>query len=185
MPSSSSGAVGVGSGAVQGAVVSGARVIVAVNPLPFERATARSLGATHDAASIEKVMDLVVNLTHGRMADVVVMTPGVLHGELIGPALRLVSKDGRLVCVAAAPSAQTQVTLDLIELVMYNRAVLGTVVGSVSPRHSVHKLLRLYEEGTLKVDELVTCEHPLDDIQAGYDDMEAGSNIRGVVNFGV
>jgi len=154
--------------------------VVAVDPSAFKRSNARHIGATHDAESIEAAMSIVVDLTEGRMLTWSVMTPAVLYGDLIGPALHLVSKDGRLVCTSAAPSHQTRVTLDLIELVMFNKAILGSVFGSNSPRVSIPKLLRLYEEGRLKVDELVTREYSLDETQVGYDDMLAGSNIRGV-----
>ena len=53
----------------------------------------------------------------------------------------------------------------------------------MSPRVQIPNLLRLYQAGQLQVDELITQEYTLDQVQNGYDDLEAGSNIRGVVNF--
>jgi S-(hydroxymethyl)glutathione dehydrogenase/alcohol dehydrogenase len=43
------------------------------------------------------------------------------------------------------------------------------------------KMLRLYQEGKLKLDELITNRYKLDDINKGYEDMHAGKNIRGVI----
>ena len=43
------------------------------------------------------------------------------------------------------------------------------------------KMLRLYQEGNLKLDELITTRYKLDDINQGYEDMHAGKNIRGVI----
>ena len=43
------------------------------------------------------------------------------------------------------------------------------------------KMLRLYQEGKLKLDELITNKYTLDDINKGYEDMHAGKNIRGVI----
>jgi S-(hydroxymethyl)glutathione dehydrogenase/alcohol dehydrogenase len=42
-------------------------------------------------------------------------------------------------------------------------------------------MLRLYREGKLLLDETVTTEYKLEDINDGYADMLAGRNIRGVI----
>jgi Zn-dependent alcohol dehydrogenase len=44
-------------------------------------------------------------------------------------------------------------------------------------------MLRLYTEGNLKLDELITRTYSLDDIQQGYEDMHVGENIRGVILY--
>jgi S-(hydroxymethyl)glutathione dehydrogenase/alcohol dehydrogenase len=177
------GCGGVGAGAIQGARLAGARVIVAVDPLPFKTNKAMELGATHSAASIDEAALTLADLTKGRMAEVVVLTPGVLTGDLLGPAMSLAGKDGRVVAAAIAPFHQDQVTLDLFRLSLFNQALLGTVFGSCSPRVQIPNLLRLYQAGLLEVDSLVTHEYSLDQVQAGYDDLAAGVNLRGVVKF--
>lgn len=177
------GCGGVGSGALQGARIAGARSIVAVDPLPFKVENAKSLGATHGAASLQEAALLLPELTEGRMADVVILTPSVLTGDLLAPACALGSKDARIVCTAIAPFSQTDVQLSLFNLAMFNQSVLGTVFGSASPRVQIPNLLRLYDQGLLQIDELITREYTLDQVQAGYDDLAAGINIRGVVRF--
>jgi NDMA-dependent alcohol dehydrogenase len=177
------GCGGVGSGAIEGSRITGAGIIVAVDPIEFKRSSASKIGATHVAVSTEEALPVVRELTHGRMADVVILTPSILYGDLLGPALRLVSKDGRLVCTAAAPTRQETVKLDLFEVVMYNKAILGANYGSSNARVAIPRLLSLYQQGALLVDELVTREYALNETQAGYDDMLAGVNIRGVINF--
>ena len=42
-------------------------------------------------------------------------------------------------------------------------------------------MLRLYQEGKLKLDELITKRYTLDEVNQGYEDMHAGTNIRGVI----
>ncbi len=177
------GCGGVGSGAVQGARLAGARHIVAVDPLPFKVERAKEIGATHGAASILEANLLLPELTEGRMADVVVLTPGVLTGDLVAPAMALASKDGRVVATAIAPFNQEQVSLNLFNHAMFNQALLGTVFGSCSPRVQIPNLLRLYEAGMLEIDRLITQEYTLDQVQNGYDDLAAGTNVRGVVAF--
>ena len=41
----------------------------------------------------------------------------------------------------------------------------------------------MYEQGQLKLDELVTRTYTLDEINAGYEDLHAGINIRGIIEF--
>ncbi len=177
------GCGGVGSGALQGARLAGARHVVAVDPLPFKTERAMAIGASHRAASMDEASLLVPGLTAGRMADVVILTPALLTGDLIAPATRLASKDGRIVVTSIAPFNQNDVTLNLFNLAMFNQAILGTVFGSTSPRVQIPNLLRLYENGQLYIDELISREYPIDAVQAGYDDLDAGINIRGVVAF--
>ena len=179
------GCGGVGSGAIQGAKLAGARQIVAVDPLPFKLDRALEIGATHRAASILEANLVLPELTEGRMADVVILTPGVLTGDLVAPAMALASKDGRVVATAIAPFNQDQVSLNVFNLAMFNQALLGTVFGSCSPRVQIPNLLRLYQAGLLEIDKLITQEYTLDEVQNGYDDLAAGTNIRGVVTFDV
>jgi S-(hydroxymethyl)glutathione dehydrogenase/alcohol dehydrogenase len=178
------GAGGVGSGAIQGARLAGARAIVVVDPLDSKVERARKIGATHGASNMLDATFLVAELTEGRMADVVILTPGVLTGDMIAPAAAMGSKDARIVATAIAPFAQDKIELNLFNLSMFNQAILGTVFGSVSPRVQIPRLLKLYEAGMLDIDDLVTNEYTIETVQEGYDDLAAGLNIRGVVNFG-
>jgi len=126
---------------------------------------------------------LVAELTEGRMADVVILTPGVLTGDMVAPACQMGSKDARIVVTAIAPFAQDKIELNLFNMAMFNQSLLGTVFGSVSPRVQIPRLLKLYEAGMLEVDDLITNEYTIENVQQGYEDLEAGINIRGVVRF--
>jgi NDMA-dependent alcohol dehydrogenase len=178
------GCGGVGSGAIQGARLAGARSIVAVDPVPFKLEKAVRTGATHTAPSMLDARMLVHELTRGREADAVILTPGTLTGDLIASACALGSKDARVVVTAIAPFHQMDVQLNLFNFAMFNQSLLGTVFGSVSPRVQVPNLLHLYESGQLEIDEIITREYTIDQVQEGYDDQAAGTIIRGVVNIG-
>jgi len=179
------GVGGVGANAVQGARAAGATNIVAVDPVEFKREKAMEFGATHTVANLEQAMPMVIDLTMGVMADSVILTPSVLHGDMIQPAVSLVSKGGTVVATAIAPWTQEDVKLNLFELTLFNKQLLGTVFGSGSPRAAIPELLRRYQDGKLKLDELITKTYPLDEINDGYQDMRDGKNIRGVLDFGV
>ena len=177
------GAGGVGSGAIQGARLAGASAVVALDRDQFKVERALTIGATHGSTDWLETAFLVAELTQGRQADVVILTPSVLTGDLIAPACQMGSKDARIVATAIAPVAQRDVQLDLFTLAMYNQTLMGTVFGSVSPKLQVPRLLKLYAEGKLLIDELITNEYSLEEVQQGYEDLEAGRNVRGLVNF--
>ncbi len=169
--------------AVQGAAMAGARHVVAVDPVEFKREQAQVFGATHSAPSIEEASALVSDLTWGAMANKVIITVGVGAGELIQPALGLAGKGGRVVHTSIAPFSVDNVSLNLFELSMWEKQLVGTIFGSANPRRDIPRLLRLYQEGKLKLDELVTRTYPLSDINEGYQDMRDGKNVRGMVLY--
>jgi Zn-dependent alcohol dehydrogenase len=78
---------------------------------------------------------------------------------------------------------QTEASVNLFQLAMWQKEIKGTIFGSLNPRADIPKLLDLYRQGDLKLDELITRRYPLDDINVGYQDMRDGINIRGVVVF--
>ena len=49
----------------------------------------------------------------------------------------------------------------------------------------IPRLLRLYQGGQLKLDELITRRYQLDEINQGYQDLADGKIIRGVINHAV
>src|SRR5581483_3109326 len=172
---------GVGINAVQGARIAGARNIVAVDPIELKRETAMSLGATHTASSMAEAMPIVTDLTSGQMADSVILTPGVLYGDLLGQALSLTGKGGTTVVTAIAPMTQAQADINLFELAMWQKEVRGVIFGAGNPRFDIPNLLALYQSGQLKLDELITRTYTLDEINEGYQAMRDGKNIRGVI----
>ena len=133
--------------------------------------------------SIEEATALVEDLTWGAMADKAIITVGVAQGEYIQPALGLVGKGGRVVQTAVAPFTVDSVSMNLFELTMYEKQLVGSIFGSANPRRDIPRLLRLYQEGQLKLDELVTTTYPIEDINVGYQDMRDGTNIRGMLIY--
>ena len=105
-------------------------------------------GATHTAASMEEAIPLVTDLSWGVMASAVILTPGVLYGDLIQPAMTLASKGGTVVATAVAPWPQEDVKLSLFEMTLFNKQLLGTVFGSGSPRRHSRALEALSERQT-------------------------------------
>jgi NDMA-dependent alcohol dehydrogenase len=174
---------GIGINAVQGAKMAGAKHIVAVDPVEFKREKAMELGATHTFSSMAEAIPAVQELSWGRMADKVIMTPGVLYGDLMAEAMTLTGKGGTCVATAVAPMTQATASINLFELSMWNKEIKGTIFGSLNPRADIPRLLGLYREGQLKLSELITQRYALDEINEGYQAMRDGKNIRGVITF--
>lgn len=174
---------GIGMNAIQGARLAGADRIIAVDLLESKRERAPIFGATHTASSMEEAAAVVAELTRGAMADKAILTVGVAYGDLIAPLMNLVKKAGRAVVTAVAPVAQTDVKLDLFMMAMMRKELVGCIFGNANPRRDIPRILDLYSQGRLMLDELVTNTYSLEDINQGYEDMRNGTNIRGVVTF--
>ncbi len=178
------GCGGVGSGAIQGAVHAGARAVIAIDTNQSKVDRAMKIGATHGASSaLDAAFTFLGELTAGKNCDVVILTPGRLTGDLVEQARSITAKGGVIVATAIAPFAQTQVDLNLAMFTLYNQELRGTIFGSVAPRVQIPRLLKLHHEGKFVVDELVSREYTIDEVNQGYLDLEAGKNVRGVVRF--
>lgn len=177
------GVGGIGMNAVQGAKVSGAKHIVAVDPNEFKREIAPTFGATHTATDAGAALDLVKELTWGVMADRVVLTPGVVPADLILVAMMMLRKGGVCVVTGMAKISDLMVPLSLPDMVSSCKTLKGVLYGEMNPRDAMPKLLSMYEAGIIKLDELVTQKYKLDDINEAMRDLRAGNNVRGVIAF--
>ena len=174
---------GVGMNALQGARAAGAKYVVGVDPVAFKLDSAATFGATHTAASIEEALLLVRELTLGIMADRVVITAGVVHVDLLAPAMMLTRKGGSCVLTGLTPTGEMLVPLMLSDMVLFHKQLKGTLYGGMNSRASTPMLLSMYQSGRLKLDELVTRRYRLEEINHAIADMREGRNIRGVIEF--
>lgn len=177
------GCGGIGLNAVQGARRAGARHVVAVDPVPFKREAAERFGATHTVASIAEAGVLVRDLTRGQMAESAILTTGVAEGDLLSPMVGLVGKTGIVVVTAIAPMLQTEVSLSLGELTLFQKQVRGSIFGGANPKVAIPHLLALYRDGLIELDALITHTYALEDVNQGYADLRDGKNLRGVIAF--
>ena len=66
-------------------------------------------------------------------------------------------------------------------LTKWEKTMKGSMCGTLNSQYDIVKLLRLYDAGKLKLDELITRHYRLEDINQGYADLRAGEIIRGVI----
>lgn len=117
------------------------------------------------------------------MADVVVITVGVMTGGLLAPAMSLLGKGGTCVQVSVGDPAETTVELSLIDLTSMRKTITGSWYGNANPRSDIPLLLRMYMEGKLLLDEMITRTYRLDDINVGFEDMRRAESVRGMIVF--
>ena len=174
---------GVGINSVQGAAIAGAKRVIAIDPIEFKREQAMAMGATHTYASMDEALLALPELTWGDMCERVIVTVGVFHGTDLEKAMNLASKDGTIVITGLSPMMEENATLNSFMLSMMNKEIKGTVFGSTNPREAIPRLLSMYREGKLKLEELITRTYTLDEVNQGYQDLRDGKNIRGVIEF--
>jgi len=177
------GVGGVGINAVQGAVMSGAKHVIAVDPVAFKRESALTFGATHSAADAAEASALVEKLTGGQGAERVIVTVGVATPEVVQPAAAMTQRGGVLVVTSASSPFQQQIDFDLCTFVMSGKRLQGTVYGGARPRIDIPMLAERYLDGRYKLDELITRRYPLERINDAFADMRDGKNIRGLIEF--
>lgn len=174
---------GVGMGALQGALNAGARNIFAIDPVEWKRDQALKFGATHAYPDIGAAMMGVAEVTQGRMASKTIITTGELKGEEIDNYLNITAKGGTCVVTAVANMASSDVTLNLSMLTLMQKNLQGTIFGGGNPHFDIPQLLSMYKAGRLNLDDMVTRQYKLEQINEGYKDMLEGRNIRGVIRY--
>ena len=174
---------GIGVNALQGARHAGASTIIAVDPVPFKRERAAEFGATHAFETIEEAADFARSRTNGQGADATIVTIGVVKGEHVAQALASIRKAGTVVVTGLGDITAAGAPIALGDLTLMQKRLQGSLFGQSNPRHDIPRLLRMYQAGQLKLDELVTREYNLDQVAEAYEDMHAGRNIRGIVVF--
>jgi S-(hydroxymethyl)glutathione dehydrogenase/alcohol dehydrogenase len=80
-------------------------------------------------------------------------------------------------------SYQVDVPIPSATLVLQNKRLLGSFVGSIRPRLDLPMLVELYRAGRLQLDDLITKRYPLAGLPKAFEDMESGNVARGVLVF--
>ena len=173
------GAGGVGLNAVQGAALAGADAVIAIDVADEKLAVAKAFGATSgvNARSSDPVA-AVRELAGG--ADVAIATAG--SARAVEQGLALLRRAGPWSSSACRRAARRRAST--------RRCSHTTACGSSArswarrrPADDIPRLVALYEDGRLKLDELVTATYPLDRINEAVEAMRRGEAIRNVIVF--
>ena len=172
---------GIGINAVQGAAMAGAVNVVAVDPLPNKREMAQELGATHAVANGADAQELVQELTRGVGADKSIVTVDIVDEQVVQASVAVIRKGGTMVLTGLADPNKLTVHLSGADLTLNRKHIHGTLFGDCNPIYDITRMLDLYRAGKLKLDELITKQYSLDEVNQGYEDLVGGKNVRGVL----
>jgi S-(hydroxymethyl)glutathione dehydrogenase/alcohol dehydrogenase len=111
------------------------------------------------------------------------MCAGVGSGEMLGEAFWLGGKGGKIVVTNIHPTSEQTVNLPMALFTLLDRKMFGTIFGSGNGRADVPKLMELYTQGQLQLDDVVTRTYSLDQINEAFDAMRNAENVRGVITF--
>ena len=177
------GVGGVGMSAVQGAVISGARNIFVIEPVEWTRDAALKFGATHAYPDMDAAMMGIAEVTQGFMAKKVIVTVGEVDGADVDSYMNITSKSGTCVMTAIGSMLDTNVTLNLAMLTLMQKNLQGTIFGGGNHYYDIPQILSMYKIGKINLDDMITRQYRLEQINEGYQDMLEGRNIRGVIRF--
>jgi S-(hydroxymethyl)glutathione dehydrogenase/alcohol dehydrogenase len=172
------GVGGVGLNVVQGAALAGAEQIIAVDRGEAPLALARTFGATDVALAPAILVDAVRELTGGRCADYVFDTVG--SPSTVADAVAAARKGGTIIVTGLA-RIDGVASLATFPFVMQEKRLIGSVYGSGQPSQDIPKLAGLYQEGKLKLRELVTRSYALREINDALVALERAGGARGVI----
>ncbi|MEP6623297.1 MAG: Zn-dependent alcohol dehydrogenase [Acidimicrobiia bacterium] len=176
------GCGGVGLNVIQGAKHAGAERIIAVDMVDGKLQTATKFGATHTVnPSAGDALGQVMELTAGRGADVAFEVIGL--GATIEQAIQMTRRGGQAVIVGV-PSFDTTLTINpAMDLLVQEKQIRGCWYGSSNVHRDVPKLAGLYQAGDLMLDELMSAQITLDQVNEAMDNMGSGEIARSVIVY--
>jgi S-(hydroxymethyl)glutathione dehydrogenase/alcohol dehydrogenase len=174
------GCGGVGVSVIQGARLSGASQIVAVDPITEKHETARHFGATHTATP-DELAGLHASLTGSQGWDYafdVVGAPATIRAAWDN------ARRGGTAVVVGAGRGDAMVQFSAQELFLHDKRLLGSFYGGADVRRDYPRLLALWRAGRLDLDSMISKRITLDEINDGLRALKDGAGlVRQIVTF--
>lgn len=175
------GAGGVGLNAIQGARIAGARRIVAVDMTEEKLEIAKEFGATHGVLATQKSpWRASYKALGGRGADAVLVTVGAIPAY--EQALRYLGRGGKAIIIGMPHSGQ-KASYEPVMMAAVGQGLIGSKMGDVVIQRDIPWMIDLYEQGRLKLDELISGRWKLEQINEAIADTKTGSAKRNVIVF--
>lgn len=174
------GCGGVGLNVIQGARIAGAATIVAIDMFDSKLEMATEFGATHTINAGEgDPVAAVAALNDGRGADVAFEVIGL--GPTMEQAINTVRPGGEVILVGV-PRLDVMLNLNAAFTWLYlAKTIKGCWYGSSNVYEDVPKLLDLWKNGDLKLEELISKEITIDGVNEAFAAMQAGTVARSVI----
>ena len=176
------GCGGVGLNAIQGAALSGAGMVVAIDVADSKLEAAKKFGATHTInLTKQNAAETIKALTNNHGVDFVFVTVGAK--QAFDSAFDYITKNGTVVIVGMPPSG-VLASYDPGTMAAWNQKILGSKMGETIISKDIPALTQAWQEGRLKLAELITGRYPLDRINEAIEGVTKGEALRNVIVFG-
>jgi S-(hydroxymethyl)glutathione dehydrogenase/alcohol dehydrogenase len=172
------GAGGVGLNAISGAKVAGATRIIAVDVADDKLEKARSFGATHTINSTQVDSVATVRELTGIGADAVFDFVGLPIVAKQG--FEMLAVGGGLYLVGII-DPEAILELKNLDVIGSQKRIQGVVMGSTTPKRDIPLYADLYLQGKFNLDDLVSKEISLDEVNEGYAALKDSSITRVVI----
>jgi Zn-dependent alcohol dehydrogenase len=173
------GAGGVGLSAVQGARLRSASDIISVDIVPEKLDIAAELGATHTIDSSEEdAVARIEEITDGG-ADYSFEIVGNHH--VAEQAVDCLAPAGQTVLVGVPPAGKQDIAIDLYDIVVSEKEIVGSFNGSYSLPRAIPGLADLVAKGNLRLDPLISDRRPLTELNEAMHTLETGTGIRQII----
>lgn len=177
------GTGGVGLSVIQGAKVSEAGKIIAIDINANRLTLAKKFGATHtiladknDKGLLQAAQE-VKKLTENRGADYAFECTAV--PELGAAPLAMVRNAGTAVQVSGI---EQEITVDM-NLFEWDKVYINPLYGGCNPEKDFPNIMNHFQSGKLKLEEMITRTYSLDQLEQAFGDMLSGKNAKGVIVF--
>ncbi|MDP6977813.1 MAG: Zn-dependent alcohol dehydrogenase [Myxococcota bacterium] len=173
------GCGGVGISAIQGARIAGAAEILAVDMVESKLEQAKNFGATH-VCTPDALDQLKAEITGGEGFDYALECIG--NPVTIRGAFDAARRGGTAVVVGVGRLTD-EVKFNAFEFFFTDKNLRGSMYGSANVRTFMPKLLRLWRQGKLDLESMITRRIQLDDVNDAFQAMEKGEVIRSVIDY--
>ena len=172
---------GIGLNVIQGAKMVGATRIIGVDLNPSKVALAEKFGMTDfvNPSEVDDVVDHLIDITGG---GVDYSFECIGNVNVMRQALECCHKGWGQSCIIGVAGAGQEIATRPFQLVT-GRSWRGTAFGGARGRTDVPKIVDWYMEGKINIDDLITHQMPLSEINNAFDLMHKGESIRSVVVY--
>jgi S-(hydroxymethyl)glutathione dehydrogenase/alcohol dehydrogenase len=182
------GCGGLGLAAVQGAALSGAGKIIAVDVHEEKLSMAKKFGATHTVQNRhdwKEVVKEVQEITWGIGVDYAFEFVGFdQHEETVKIGYEGLRKGGTLFLVGVPPVEKKTIPIGPTNFSLYRKKLQGVLFGDAQFRVDIPRYIDLYQQGHIKLDEMVTQEFRIEDINTCFENVLAGNKVaRQVIRY--